>query len=107
MTRDEAMAQILRRAHREHGTCVLTVRRLEHELADLRRYVARHADNPGDRAHVGYLVGVANMIELIEEALFDVFNVRPPDRDDSWWGRLPRLDGLPLAWRPQPSDTRQ
>lgn len=80
MTREEALKEILRRAHREHGTCVLTLRRIEREVTDLRRYVGNHIGAPDDRIHIGYLAGVANTLELLEEALFEVFNVWPADR---------------------------
>lgn len=104
MTRDEALAEILRRAHREHGTCVLTLRRLERELADLRRYVECHTGSPGDRAHAGYLVGVANIVELVEEALFEAFRVQPTELGPSLSDQLPALDGLPPAWWPRQPD---
>lgn len=95
MTRQEVLTEILRRAHREHGTCVLTLRRLEREITELRRYVEAHLDDSGDRAYVGYLTGAADAVELVEEALFEIFKVRPADHDGSWRNRLPRLDGLP------------
>ncbi|TNY37954.1 hypothetical protein [Thermomonospora catenispora] len=109
MTREEALREILRRAHREHGTCVLTLRRIEREITDLRRRLDEHADEriaghgAGDRARPGYLAGVAAVVELIENALFDVFNVpvdAPPHAPAPPWGRPPRHAGPEGTPRP-------
>jgi len=81
VNREEALREILRRAHREHGTCVLALRRIEREIAELRRYVDKYI---GGQTHACYLHGVAHTLEAMEEALFEIFKVKPDDHTPSW-----------------------
>jgi len=72
VNREEALREILRRAHREHGTCVLALRRIERELTELRRRVAE----PG-QVHPSYRMGMASALQAVEECLFEIFRVKP------------------------------
>jgi hypothetical protein len=59
VTRDEVLAEIRRRAHREHGTLVQALNLiLDEEIASIRRSAAA----------------------LVEEALFRAFNLWPEDQ---------------------------
>lgn len=76
MTRDEVIAEIRRRAHREHGTTVRALLSiLDQEVPGIRRAGAA-------RTGEGYAEGMANAADLVEEALFEVFNLWPDDQPD-------------------------
>lgn len=93
MNREEAIAEIRRRAQREHGTVVMALNRIfDDVLAGVREYVQAHADNPGNARHIGYLIGSDNTADLVEEALFDVFRVVPTSADSSPVDQLPSAD---------------
>lgn len=76
MTRDEVVAEIRRRAHREHGTAVRAlVAILDEEIDGIRRSAATLAGSDGD-----YAEGMSNAVDSIEEALFRTFELWPDDR---------------------------
>jgi hypothetical protein len=77
VTRDEVLAEILRRAHREHGTSVRAlVAILDREVAEIHRSADTLADSDE-----GYAEGMRNAADLVEEAVFEVFNLWPDDVD--------------------------
>jgi hypothetical protein len=77
MTRDEVLAEIRRRAHREHGTAVralLTI--LDQEVDGIRN----HFPASGSDRDAGYADGMRNAAALVEDALFRTFELWPTGR---------------------------
>jgi hypothetical protein len=79
VTREEVLAEIRRRAHREHGTAVralLTI--LDEEIDGIRRRIPART---GAGAYTAdYAEGMHNAVDLVEEALFRVFELWPDDQ---------------------------
>lgn len=94
MTPSEALAEIRKRAKGDPQALLRALNLLNEELTGLRQHIQMRAGDPSLRERdIGYMQGTGNAIALVEEALFEAFDVRPDE--DITEGVLALLDRLP------------
>ncbi|SEG93357.1 hypothetical protein SAMN04489712_13830 [Thermomonospora echinospora] len=94
MNRDEVLAEIRRRADREHGTLVQALNiLLDDKLTGMRKHIETHLGGPVPEGHIGYMLGLDNAAGYVEEALQEAFSLWPDNEPrESWRDRLPLSD---------------